>query len=209
MRISYQWTMQEWREALALATARSSSRGTPLPGHIWPLIAIPAFGALYELKSALGASRISPVRGSLLPLVMLLMAVATTLMLVSRFRRRTTKVKQTMPAGEWEAAIGEAGWQIAEIGPSSTRGARGPSRSRGDVGNSGPSPGTSQQSSSERAVLHPWSELVEARRNGGAIVLVRRDGFDALPARKLTPEQHGLIHRLVNRKLRPQPQRVA
>jgi hypothetical protein len=34
-------------------------------------------------------------------------------------------------------------------------------------------------------------------------VFLRRDGFDALPTRSITPEQGGHIHRLVIRKLRP------
>ena len=51
--------------------------------------------------------------------------------------------------------------------------------------------------------LRPWSDLLEARQGSGVIVLVHREGFEAVPATALTPEQAGHLHRLVTRKMRP------
>lgn len=51
--------------------------------------------------------------------------------------------------------------------------------------------------------LRPWTEIVEARQADGVIVLMHQAGFEAVPARWLTPEQAGHLHRMVMRKMKP------
>ena len=53
------------------------------------------------------------------------------------------------------------------------------------------------------APLQPWSDVLASRRGASVVVLLRNDGFDAIPTRTLTAEQAGHLKRLITRKLRP------
>jgi hypothetical protein len=189
MRVSYRWTEQEWHEAVRLAERRKVRR-PGLPGMTYALVGIPLLGALLDLRSTLRENSGITLAGSILPLLLLLIAFAAAALLsvAAMRRRRRSASAQTMPAGERELVMQEGGWRCdCPVGSSRER-----------------EPGIETGLPALRA-LRPWSDVVEARQGGRVIVLVLRNGFEAVPTRSLTPEQGGHMHRMVTRKLRPTP----
>jgi len=50
--------------------------------------------------------------------------------------------------------------------------------------------------------LRPWADITESRRGNRVLVLMRIDGFDAVPTSDLTEEQAGHLQRLLTRKVK-------
>ncbi|SEC03733.1 hypothetical protein [Terriglobus roseus] len=182
MRITYQWTEREWDQAVCVAT-RKATRGTALPGMVYPLIVIPLCGAVGDLISLLRPPGRANLAGSILPLLLLLSAITAGILIsVSRLRRRRQRNGASpMPDGVREMVLQESGWRFHAFGPHADPSTLEPLPQR----------------------LRPWTELLDARQGSGVIVLLHRDGFEAVPAKSLTPEQAGHLHRLVMRKLKP------
>ncbi len=177
MRVTYTWTEQEWAEASRLARQadrRARGRSQPLPGTIVALIGIPLVGAVVDLVLAVRQSGQISFRDSMVPLLLGLFALTAAVLAGANYARRKRE-RPAAPQGESEAVLLEGGWRVRQVAVSDDT----------------------------DAALRPWSELVGMRRGRRVVVLARRDGFDALPVRVLTPEQGGHLHRLVTRKLRP------
>ncbi len=176
MRVQYQWTQRDWNEAVALANRREGKRETALPGLTWVVIVIPLIGAAGDLAENLQSTRQFSPADAVMPLLLVTLAVVAAAMFAAARRQRTRRLRQnaTIPAGEQEAILQEAGWCFHNPAEAAT-------------------------------ALRPWSDVRETRRGNRVLVLMLRDGFEALPLGGLTPEQNGHMHRLVTRKLRPSP----
>lgn len=213
MRIQYQWTEREWREAVALAARsnRGHRAGTPLPGLTVALLAILLLGGVIDLVSTIRTSHGITLRGSLVPLLLLLMAaVAAVLAVLGVRRRRRISSEHCMPLGQCEVVLQESGWGVREELPATDR-----ETAANIVAIEATAPEELTPAKAENpaatipAALRPWADMVETRQGNRVIVFLRRDGFDALPTRSITPEQGGHIHRLVIRKLRPSVQQTS
>ena len=175
MRITYEWTTREWDQAVELAMRKAARRGR-LPGMVYALVGIPLLGAVGDLISLVRAPGKISLAGSIVPLLLMIFAVTAAVLIgVSRRRRlRRRDGVSAMPHGVQEMVLRESGWRFGAVEPQTVA----------------------------TASLRAYTEVVEARQADGVIVLVHHAGFEAVPARALTPEQAGHLHRMVMRKMR-------
>jgi hypothetical protein len=157
------------------------------------LIIVPLVGATGDIYTNIRGEGELSLSEMVLPLLLVcLAAVATAFWAATqRWKRRRVIAQHAMPAGEWEATLQENGWNLhpAAIAEPAFDPASLTERASGTAPASGP--------------LRPWSDLRGFRRSRRALVLLREDGFVALPLRALTEDQDGHLQRLLTRKLRP------
>lgn len=191
MRIRYTWTQQEWTAAVRLAERRAVR--TSIPPLTYALILVPLLGGLGQTVVQAIQSHTFKMAGTVLPaLLATTLSAAALLILAGVLQRRSARRKNrvaTMPQGEYEAVLREAGWRVTQINP-------GPPRSPLDETLPDDQAPTPQP-------LQAWTDFYATRQDEWAFVLLRTGGFLAMPTRVLTPDQGGHLHRMIARKLRP------
>ena len=114
MRVTYTWTEPEWREAVALSTGNPHRRPV-MPGLTWAIILLPLIGGTAEFLVNLRRSHRATLHGTILPLLLILIAIVVALLTLTAYllrRRKRARIRATMPAGECEAVLQEAGWRF-------------------------------------------------------------------------------------------------
>jgi hypothetical protein len=195
MRVTYIWTEQEWREAVALSGSRAARRPT-LPGLTWALVVLPLIGGAGELLINLRHAQKITVAGTIIPILLILLAVAVALGLLLATvvrRRKTATIRAGIPFGQWEAVLQESGWRFTGHPPGEEEAATATK----------PEPVANLLPAQIKQSLKPWSEFTDVRHGDRVMVLIHDGGFEALPTSSLTPEQGSHLYRLVTRKLRP------